>query len=85
MGRMTGRPETIICLRRTLARGTDRELTKAPATVKGVDELVAKQYAEYPDGPACNVGDSAKDPVTTRTGYSGGVGIRKLCYSSDLN
>jgi hypothetical protein len=46
-----------------------RGLTKAPSTV---DELVAKQDAEYPDGPACNIGNGAQDPVTTRTYFGGG-------------
>jgi hypothetical protein len=52
--------------------------SNAPSTV---DELVAKQNAEYPDGPAYNVGNGAHDPIR----YSGGVGIRELCYSSGLS
>jgi hypothetical protein len=51
-----------------------RGLTKAPSRV---DEFVAKQDAEYPDRPACNIGNGAQDPVTTRT-YFGGVAFREL-------
>jgi hypothetical protein len=81
MGKMTGRPEMITCLRGGV-QDDETGLTKVPSTV---DELVAKQDAEYPDGLACNIGNGAQDPVTTRTGYFRGVGVREFCYSSDLN
>ena len=56
-------------------------LMEAPTMVKGVDELIAKKDTEYPDDPVCNIGDGTQDPVLTRIGHSGGVGIRELCHS----
>jgi hypothetical protein len=57
-------------------------LTEAPTTVERVDELVPKKDSEYPNDPACNVGGGAQDPVTTRTGHSGGFRIRELCHTA---
>jgi hypothetical protein len=58
-------------------------LTEAPTTIKRVEDLIAKEDAEYPKGPTCNVCDGAQDPVTTRTRYSGGFRIRELCNSTN--
>ena len=60
-------------------------LTEAPTTVERVHELIAKKDTEDPDSPACNVGDGAQDPVTTRTRHSGGFRIRKFGHSADGN
>jgi len=57
-----------------------KRTTEAPTTVERVDELVPKKDSEDPNDPACNVGGGAQDPVTTRTGHSGGFRIRELCH-----
>jgi hypothetical protein len=54
---------------------------KAPMMVEGVDELIAKHDAKYPDDPTCNASDGTQDPVSTRTGYTGGIQIQEFCHS----
>jgi hypothetical protein len=56
-------------------------LTEAPTAVERVEDFIAKKDAEYPDGPACNIGNGAQNPVTTRTGHSGCFRIGELCNS----
>jgi hypothetical protein len=46
-------------------------LTEAPTTIIGVENLIAKEDAKYPEHPARDVCSSAQDPVTTRAGNSG--------------
>jgi hypothetical protein len=57
------------------------QLTEAPTAVERVEDFIAKKDAEYPDGPACNVGNGAQNPVTARTGHSGCFRIGELCHS----
>src|SRR6266403_4934385 len=78
MGRMGGRPGRVIS---RLLMSKSESLTKAPTTIIRVKSLKAKENAEYPEDPACNVCNGAQDPVTTRAGNSGRVWIRKLCNS----
>lgn len=79
MGRMSGRPgagEYGIIVR------VKSSLTEAPTTVEGVEELVSKKDDEEPDDPRCDVGNSAQDPVATRTRHSRGFRIRESRHSA---
>jgi hypothetical protein len=59
-------------------------LTEAPVTIKGVEVLISKEDAKYPEGPACNVRNRAQHPVKARTRNSGGFRIRELCNYTNI-
>ena len=87
MGSIRGRPgqETKSEFSSFIWKPNGIQLTEAPTMVERIHELIAKKDTEDPNRPACNVGDGAQDPVTTRTRYSRGFGIRKLGHSANRN
>ena len=63
-----------------LKTGEDRYMSRMSGR-PDKKRYICEKDDEYPDGPACNVGDGTQDPIATRIEYSGGDRTRKLCHS----